>query len=124
MRILKREQQGFTLVEILIVIAIIGILVAIAIPQFSAYRKRAYYSSLQSDVHSIANAQEAYYTNHNRYASVQGSLFVPPYSVCLSSFTDQPIANWNADAISFSFTLVDSIHVFSIAYRSVAGGIQ
>ena len=48
-----KEQKGFTLIELMIVIAIIGILAAIAIPQFSAYRKRSYNSAAQSDLKHI-----------------------------------------------------------------------
>jgi type IV pilus assembly protein PilA len=64
-----RNEKGFTLIELMIVIAIIGILAAIAIPQFSAYRTRSYNSAAQSDVRNIATAQEAYYVDKSSYAN-------------------------------------------------------
>jgi type IV pilus assembly protein PilA len=63
------RKEGFTLIELMIVIAIIGILAAIAIPQFSAYRTRSYNSAAQSDLRNMATAQEAYYVDESKYSS-------------------------------------------------------
>jgi len=65
----KRDEKGFTLIELMIVIAIIGILAAIAIPQFAAYRVRSYNASANADLRNLATAQEAYFVDEQVYCS-------------------------------------------------------
>ena len=56
-----RNQKGFTLIGLLIVIAIGVILAAIAIPQFSAYKRRAYDSDAKANLHNLFLACKAYW---------------------------------------------------------------
>ncbi len=56
-----RDQKGFTLIELMIVIAIIGILAAIAIPNFISYRKKSYNASAQVNLTQAYSTALAYY---------------------------------------------------------------
>lgn len=64
---LNQQNKGFTLVELLIVVAIIGILSAIAIPQYSQYKTNAYNSAAQSDIRNGRTAAEAMYSEDGDY---------------------------------------------------------
>lgn len=61
------KQKGFTLIELMIVVAIIGILAAIAIPQFSAYRMKAFNAAAESDMRNLMTAEEAHMADLQYY---------------------------------------------------------
>jgi len=71
---MTEKDEGFTLIELLVVIIIIGILAAIAIPVFLNQRKKATEASLKSDLRTVANEMETYYTDFQVYPpTVAGS---------------------------------------------------
>ena len=66
----SRGNSGFTLIEILVVIAIIGILAAIAIPQFMAYTRQANDSVAKQELQNLGLVMEGYYVTNNDYGLV------------------------------------------------------
>jgi len=69
MKKMLRNKKGFTLIELMIVVAIIGILAAIAIPNFMSYQCKAKQSEAKSALGQIKVMQEAYRAEHDTYGS-------------------------------------------------------
>ena len=88
---LRGNSQGFTLIELMIVIAIIGILAAIAIPNFISYRNKAFCSAAESDAHATASAIADYYS--------------VPSRVNMVTYADTGLSASNGNSVQFSGTI-------------------
>lgn len=69
-----QTQAGFTLIEILIVVVILGILAAIVVPRMSIARERAHYATIASDIRNLGAAQERYFQGAMSYSQNLGDL--------------------------------------------------
>jgi len=66
---MKQNKKGFTLIEILVVVLIIGILAAIALPQYKMVVAKTKFGTLKTNAKVLADAAERYYLIHNTYPS-------------------------------------------------------
>ena len=65
----RDEEEGFTLIELMVVVLIIAILIAIAIPTFLGARQRAQDRAAQSDLRNGLTAEQTFYTDAQKYAT-------------------------------------------------------
>lgn len=65
-----RRERGFTLLELMIAVAIIGILASVAIPSFQNYQLMSKTSEAKANLAALARSQKAYYSEFNTYISV------------------------------------------------------
>jgi len=74
-----RDERGFTLIEMLVVIAIIGILAAIAIPSLSGATQKSKVAKAQADLRTLESAITMYYVEENTYPTNLQALVTKEY---------------------------------------------
>ncbi len=83
-------KKGFTLIELLVVVLIIGILAAIAVPQYQKAVMKSRYATLKNLVKSISEAQDVYFLTNNDYARNFTDLDINMPSDVISTDTNDP----------------------------------
>jgi prepilin-type N-terminal cleavage/methylation domain-containing protein len=75
---MKSSRRGFTLVELLVVVLVIGILAAIAIPRYTGSKDKAFVATMIADLHNASIYEEQYASeNHAQYFSGTATADVP-----------------------------------------------
>lgn len=65
-----KKRQGFTLVELLLVVVVVGILTATAVPKLSGAKSSAYVATMRSDLKNLVVSAESHYADNGTYAGL------------------------------------------------------
>jgi type IV pilus assembly protein PilA len=93
------QESGFSLIELLVVMIIIGILAAIAIPLFLSQKQNAYDTQAKADVHGAALAEESYFADFQTYIPETTST-TPPAALATEGFK---MSNKTVDVTVFTY---------------------
>jgi type IV pilus assembly protein PilA len=92
--------RGFTLIELVLVVVIIGILAAIVIPKFGTTKEKANIASLKTDLRNLVTAQESYLAYYATYAGSITSLNYQPSPGTTVTLGAASQSGWSATAAS------------------------
>ena len=105
------NKQGFTLTELLIVIVILGILAALAIPKVSNMTYRSYFAAREADLKNLASQQEIYYASEYSYTAEKSDLaFISSRDVSISVNADSE--GWSATATHVALEPIEGCSIY------------
>jgi type IV pilus assembly protein PilA len=121
-------QGGFTLIELMIVVAIIGILAAVAIPAFMDYMKKGKSTEAELQLAKIKTNAKAAYNTDSSYPTVTPAL-TPAATCCAQDFGGKKkcavaAGDWNIAAWQAIDFQLDEPFFFQYQYTGVAGGVS
>ena len=70
---IPKKETGFTIIELIVAVSLVGTLSAIALPQYSLYRSRGFDADAQYALRSVAVAEESFFLDHGEYATCDQS---------------------------------------------------
>ncbi len=119
------KDEGFTLIELMVVVMIIAVLIAIAIPSFLGFRKSAQDRSAQSEVRNVLLSEKAYWLDNGDYTETIADItaFEPNANMHATAPATGVVAQLNAtssDTVCLTRT-ADSGNTFAIWESSTAG---